>query len=86
VVNGTNGKEYTLRFKNVWTGAISTDWFTAGNWSCGIVPDQYTDVVIPSSAVRYPTLTASTVIRSLKMLKDAPMIINTGVKLDVNGR
>lgn len=86
VVNGTNGKEYILRFKNVWTGAVSTSWFTAGNWSCGIVPDQYTDVVIPPGAVRYPTLTANTVIRSLKMLKDAPVIINTGVKLDVNGR
>lgn len=86
VVNGSNGAEYTLRFKNVWTGTVSTDWFTAGNWSCGVVPDQYTDVVIPSGAARYPTVTANTVIRSLKMLKDAPVIINTGVKLDVNGR
>lgn len=86
VVNGTNGKEYTLRFKNVWTGSVSTNWFTAGNWSCGIIPDQYTDVVIPPGVVRYPVLTANTAIRSLRMLKDAPVIINAGVDLEVRGR
>ncbi|MES2849040.1 MAG: S8 family serine peptidase, partial [Bacteroidota bacterium] len=86
VVNGANGKEFTVRFKNLWTGATSTDWFTATNWSCAVVPDQYTDVVIPSGAVRYPTLTANTVIRSIRMLKNAPVNINTGVRLDVNGR
>ena len=86
VVDGINGNDITLRFKNVWTGSVSTDWFTAGNWTCGLVPDQYTDVVVPSSATRYPTLTANTVIRSIRMLKNAPVNINTGVRLDVNGR
>jgi len=77
---------YTLRFKNVWTGSVNTNWFTAGNWGCGTVPDQYTDVIIPSGLSRYPTLTANTVIRSIRMLKNAPVIINTGVNLNVNGR
>ena len=86
VVNGTNGPVITLRFKNTWTGAVSTDWFTAGNWTCGVIPDQYTDVVIPPGAVRYPTLTANTVIRSIRMLKNAPVNINAGVRLDLNGR
>jgi len=86
VVNGSNGTEYTLRFKNVWTGAVSTDWFTTGNWSCGVVPDQYTDVVIPPGAAQYPVLTANTTIRSLRMLKDAPVMVNPGIKLDINGR
>jgi hypothetical protein len=86
VVDGVNGTEYTLRFKNTWTGAVSADWFTTGNWTCSVVPDQYTDVVIPTGAVRYPTLTANTVIRSIRMLKNAPVNINAGVRLDLNGR
>jgi hypothetical protein len=86
VIDGTNGNEYTLRFRNVWSGSVNTNWFTAANWSCGLVPDQYTDVTIPSDAPRYPVVNATTAIRSLRMLKNAPVIINAGVNLNVNGR
>ena len=34
----------------VWTGAINTDWNVAGNWSCGILPDQTKPVQIPDVA------------------------------------
>lgn len=32
---------------STWTGAVSTDWFTAGNWSTGAVPTSTTNVTIP---------------------------------------
>jgi len=43
---------------NVWTGTISTDWNTAGNWSCGGVPTINTDVLIPSplASGNFPTI------------------------------
>jgi hypothetical protein len=85
VADAVNGIEYTLRFKNTWTGATSASWFAASNWSCGSVPDDNTDVIIPSGLTRYPILTANTGIRSLRMLTNAPVIINTGVKLDIKG-
>ncbi|NOT32335.1 MAG: hypothetical protein HOP15_17955 [Planctomycetes bacterium] len=34
--------------QNNWTGAVSTDWGTAGNWSLGSVPTSTVDVVIPN--------------------------------------
>ena len=86
VVNGVNGTEYTLRFKNTWTGASNTNWFTAANWSCGSVPDINTDVMIPSGLTNYPILTADTEIRSLRMLTNVPFVMNAGVQLDINGR
>lgn len=86
VVDGVNGTAYTLRFKNSWTGATSTNWFTATNWSCGTVPDDNTDVMIPSGLSRYPILTAGTAIRSLRILKDVPLVINAGVVLDITGQ
>ncbi len=86
VVDGVNGTEYTLRFKNVWSGTVSNNWFASGNWACGIVPDQYTDVVIPSGAARYPVVNTNTTIRSIRMLKNAPVNINAGVNLNVSGR
>lgn len=42
-----------------WTGAVSTDWNTSGNWSNGLVPNQLDDVTIPAGAPRYPVLTGS---------------------------
>ncbi|MFN8241690.1 MAG: T9SS type A sorting domain-containing protein [Bacteroidales bacterium] len=46
VVSATN----TLIISSVfnWTGAVSTDWNNAGNWSCGIIPTLLTDVIIPN--------------------------------------
>ncbi|MCE5345625.1 MAG: DUF2341 domain-containing protein [Bacteroidales bacterium] len=37
-----------------WTGGISTDWNTPGNWSCGIIPNSTTSVQIPNTAVNKP--------------------------------
>ncbi len=31
-----------------WTGAVSSDWHTAGNWSTGQVPTSSTHVIIPA--------------------------------------
>lgn len=39
----------------LWTGAVSTDWNTAGNWDDMTVPVSTTDVTIPASPVRWPT-------------------------------
>jgi len=36
----------------VWTGAISSDWHTAGNWSGGKVPDATTHVIISTATPR----------------------------------
>jgi hypothetical protein len=38
-----------------WTGAVSTDWFTAGNWTAG-VPTATIDATIPGSTVTFPLI------------------------------
>jgi len=86
IVNGVPDVEYTLRFRNYWTGGTSTSWFAPGNWSCGTVPDQFTDVVIPGGLSRYPVLTANAAVRSLRVLAGVPLQINNGVQLEVKGR
>jgi hypothetical protein len=40
----------TVTDQNTWTGAAGSDWNTPGNWSCGIVPTQTTDIVINDAA------------------------------------
>lgn len=43
---------------NDWTGTISTDWFTAGNWSTGVLPTANENVNILATAPFQPTISA----------------------------
>jgi len=43
----------------LWSGAVSTNWSTALNWSSGNVPDATTNVLISAAAPRQPVLTAN---------------------------
>ncbi|GAB2866396.1 T9SS type A sorting domain-containing protein [Hymenobacter ruber] len=44
-----------------WTGNLSTDWFTAGNWTSNTVPTATINAIIPTSPSggRFPALTTS---------------------------
>jgi hypothetical protein len=42
-----------------WTGKVSSNWFTEGNWTAG-VPTAMLDAFIPSGVPRYPVLAAGT--------------------------
>jgi hypothetical protein len=43
----------------VWTGAVSTDWHTAGNWNVNAVPGAADSVTIPSAPANQPLLGAA---------------------------
>ncbi len=80
IANGIIGDPFTLKFNNTWTGAINTDWNNVGNWSCGTLPDQYTDVIINFGTV---IVSANTTIRSLNIQPTASVTTNTGVVLTI---
>jgi hypothetical protein len=40
-----------------WTGAVSSNWNTAGNWLCGVVPDSTINAVVPAGLTVYPSIT-----------------------------
>ena len=47
--------------KRTWTGAVSTDWNTAGNWNPSGVPEDKDDLTIPAnvSSGRYPVVSSA---------------------------
>ncbi len=61
-----------------WTGAISTDWSTPGNWSPVGAPTSLNDVTI-GPVTRQPTLTANSVANSVT-------IAGAGARLTIGGR
>jgi hypothetical protein len=41
---------------NSWTGSVSTDWNTAGNWSCGTIPNATTNISIIGNPTNKPII------------------------------
>ena len=86
VVNGVSDAPVTLRFSMVWNGSASTDWFTAANWDCGAVPDQYTDVVVPGGLANYPFINSDAAVKSIHAHPGAPVTVGNGIKFTVTGK
>ena len=84
--DGVPGIENVVRFINTWNGNTSSDWFNAANWSCGSVPDQYTNVIIPGGIATYPVINTSTAVRSISVHPGAIVTVNTGINLEVKGK
>jgi hypothetical protein len=82
----TYGSENVLRFYNRWLGVVDNSWQNASNWSCGIVPDQYTDVIIPSAKPLYPITNVNGTIRKLQSDIGSNITIATGSSLIIVGQ
>ena len=67
-----------------WTGDVSSDWFTAQNWTAG-VPTATSDVLIPAGAPRYPLLTAGTTATHELTISAGASLAQSGGTLDVRG-
>lgn len=59
-----------------WTGAVSTDWNTAGNWNPARLPTATDSVVIPNNVTTWPTLTGHVTVGA--MFEDGRLTINGG--------
>ena len=76
-------------FYNVWTGAISTDWHTTGNWSKGVIPTSTTPVEIPAGTPNEPLISAGSAQCKDLIIKSGAMltvsVIGAGMYFDVYG-
>lgn len=52
----SNPATLTVQTNNEWTGAVDTNWNTAGNWLCNSVPDSTSDISIPAGLTNYPVI------------------------------
>lgn len=64
-----------------WLGYTSTDWHTAANWECGILPTMVSDVTIPNGVPFSPTVSFNEVIHSLRLNPGASIIIQPPAEL-----
>ncbi len=82
VIDGLKvSSSFYLQLSNTWTGAVNNAWENTGNWSCGKLPDAYTDVLIKSGTVTIGSTTA--ICRSITISPGAAVVVPTGFKLTV---
>jgi hypothetical protein len=87
LVNAVPSTVYDVKFVVTWQGNNNTSWSLGGNWaSCGIVPDQYTDVVIPTGRTNYPVVSVTTSIRSLRNENGSAVTVQPGINLNIIGQ
>ncbi len=70
---------------DTWTGCVSTNWNTAGNWQDGSVPTAADDVVIPSAPTNQPTLSTTATAKSVEVRTGASLSITNSGSLTING-
>lgn len=82
LVNGTDySYEFQIRCVNEWNGLASQFWNNPQNWSCGLVPDANTDVVINYSGT--VIINANATCHSLSGSGGVNIVVNNGVTFTI---
>lgn len=68
-----------------WTGASSSSWFDAANWSTGSLPDEFTDVTVPVTATGPDVPSGVATTKSLDVLEGALVSVSGTGSLEVKG-
>ena len=75
VVDGANSDIYVLQFYESWTGSVSTAWENPANWSCGVVPDSNTNVVLVNGTI---VINSNVTINTLSINPGVNLTVTTG--------
>lgn len=84
----SNVVQITVPNAVTWTGATSTNWNTASNWSPAVVPTSVIDATIPLGLTNYPVVASGTTASVKSLTNNAPgrtVTVNATGKLTVNG-
>lgn len=77
--------EHELRIANTWLGIINSAWENPNNWSCGIIPDVNTDVII-KPALFEPVLGSNRSCKSIRQFNGTHLKIASGASLLISGK
>ena len=84
--SSTYSNEFILKYTAEWTGLVSTAWEDSGNWTCGVLPDGNTDVIIKAGAPNYPIINSNAICHSLSAATFTSVRIKAGFNLTLTGR
>jgi hypothetical protein len=67
-----------------WTGAVSTDWNTAGNWSGNTVPTAVDSAVVPAGPANMPVLSAAASVGRVEVQSGATLTLNADLTVSTD--
>ena len=70
--------DFKINITNSWTGSADSSWENPNNWSCGIIPDQFTSVTIEAGIV---VTSMTTRVAALSIASKAKMILQAGIEI-----
>jgi len=86
-INGPEfSREIVLKFETKWTGANSTAWDDPANWSCGILPDENTDVKVEAGTINNLNINVDASCRSLHLFPNVIVTLADDKKLTITGK
>ena len=68
-----------------WTGELSTDWSTSGNWKPAVIPPADALVAITESLPRYPVINANVKVENLTIAAGASLTVKPNYVLTITG-
>jgi ELWxxDGT repeat protein len=70
-----------------WTGTVSTNWHTAGNWTPALVPNASDSVKINGATPFAPAISSNAAVNGIRFIgANVTLTINSGAELTVNGQ
>ncbi len=70
---------------NIWTGAVSTNWFLTGNWSNNLSTISTTNATIPTGLTNYPLINTGTATTNNLIIQNGASVTVTGATLQIYG-
>ncbi|MDF2456816.1 MAG: large protein, partial [Cytophagaceae bacterium] len=80
----SNAAVISVSTVNQWSGVTSSAWANTGNWTCGIIPNAATDVIIPSAALNMPLISTAVSINNLTINTSGTLTNNAAGTLTLN--
>ncbi len=81
-----NRVDWVASTPGLWTGAASSDWFTADNWDDFAVPTNVTNVTIPGGTINSPVInTGNAICKDVVIQSGGVLAQNNGAYLHVYG-
>jgi fibronectin-binding autotransporter adhesin len=68
-----------------WTGSVSINWYTGGNWSAGAAPGNTSNITIPTGLSNYPTISTGTATANNIIIQSGASLTVTGAALQISG-
>lgn len=84
LVDGNYSVQFTISISNEWKGSIDSLWENGVNWSCGTIPDIYTNVTINNTSINPLIINSNVSCKTITLNPQAILKVNPNFTMQVS--